>query len=283
MSAAEPDVRATDGFVLEAGAARLTVDAVAGGRISSLVVDGHELIVTEGFGHIRWGCYPMVPFAGRIRDGRFTFEGRDVQLPLNLPPHAIHGTVFERAWTVLGPDSLSIDLGPVWPFAGRAHQRFRLLADRLEVELSLDADEPMPGSIGWHPWFRRTLTGTAQHPSPASAPVDLHLDAERMYLRGPDGLPTGEMTAPGPRPWDDCFTGLRSAPRLTWPGVLALELRSSADHWVVYDEPVDAVCVEPQTAPPDFPHIAPSTVLPGTPLRATMEWRWWPIAPAPDR
>ena len=42
-----------------------------------------------GYGPIRWGAYPMAPWAGRIRDGRFTFRGRDVRLPLNLPPHAI--------------------------------------------------------------------------------------------------------------------------------------------------------------------------------------------------
>lgn len=275
--------RAPDGLVLEADGARLTVDAAAGGRITSLVVAGHELIVTEGYGPVRWGCYPMVPFAGRIRDGRFRFAGRDVALPLNLPPHAIHGTVFERPWTVVGPDTLSIDLGPAWPFAGRVHQRFGLHAGGLEVALTLEADVPMPGAIGWHPWFRRTLTGTVGHPLAASGPVDLHVDAEWMYVRGPDGLPTGELTPPGPRPWDDCFTGLRSAPRLTWPGVLALELRSSADHWVVYDESDDGVCVEPQTAPPDFPNIAPVMVLPGQPLRATMAWHWWSVSAEPER
>ena len=28
-------------------------------------------------------------------------------------------------------------------------------------------------------------------------------------------------------------------------------LASSADHWVVYDEPSHALCVEPQTGPPN--------------------------------
>ena len=85
-------------LVLASGPARLSVSPADGGRFSSLVVDGHELLVTEGYGPIRWGCYPMVPFAGRIREGRFTFRGRAVELPRNLPPHAIHGTVFERPW-----------------------------------------------------------------------------------------------------------------------------------------------------------------------------------------
>lgn len=264
-----------DTLVLEAGGARLTVRPGDGGRIGSLVVDGQEVIVTEGFGPIRWGSYPMVPFAGRIRDGRFSFAGREVRMPLNLPPHAIHGTVFERAWRVVRPDTLAIDLGPTWPFAGRVEQRFSLRPDGLAVALTLEADEPMPGAVGWHPWFRRVLEGTSARPRPASPPIELRFEADRMYVRGPDGLPTGELTEPGPRPWDDCFTGLRSTPMVRWPGTLALEIRSSCDHWVVYDESADGVCVEPQTAPPDFPNIAPATVRPGEPLTATMEWHWW--------
>jgi aldose 1-epimerase len=244
--------------------------------MTSLVVDGQELLVTEGDGPMRWGCYPMVPFAGRIRAGRFTFAGRAHQLPRNLPPHAIHGTGFDRPWAVVAPDTIAIDLGPAWPFAGRVHQRFALRAGGLAVELSLEADEPMPGALGWHPWFRRTLSGTAEDPRPPSPPVELAFEADRMYVRDPDGMPTGALRKPTPRPWDDCFTGVASPPRLTWPGALALEIRSSCDHWVVYDEPIEGICVEPQTAPPDFPTIAPTTVVPGAPLRATMDWRWWP-------
>ena len=264
-------------LILETADARLIVSVRDGGRIRSLVVDDHELIVTEGDGPMRWGSYPMVPWAGRIRDGRFRFGGRDVQLPINLPPNAIHGTAFVRPWTVVGPDTLAIDLGPDWPFAGRVHQRFGLRPGGLDVELALEADEPMPGSIGWHPWFRRVLTGTADRPRPPSSPVELRFEADRMYVRDADGLPTGALTPPGPHPWDDCFTGVHAAPRLTWPGVLALEIRSSADHWVVY-EPPEAVCVEPQTSPPDFTTIAPVTVEPGVPLRATMGWHWWSLA-----
>lgn len=261
-------------LVLEALDARLEVSPVDGGRISSLVVRGSELLVTEGAGPMLWGSYPMVPFAGRIRRGRFRFAGRDVQLGRNYPPDAIHGTVFEREWLVKDPATLSIDLGPGWPFSGHVVQYFALSDDRLDVSLTLTVDEEMPAALGWHPWFRRHLTGTSDRPSARSAPVEVHLDASSMYLRDADGLPTGELVPQPPGPWDDCFTGLRSPPRLTWPGRLSLELTSSCDDWVVYDEPTDAVCVEPQTAPPDFVNIAPTTTVPGEALTATMTWRW---------
>jgi aldose 1-epimerase len=58
----------------------LTVDPIAGGRIGSLVVDGTEILVTDVDGPFWWGCYPMAPFAGRIRGGRFRFRRRSYQL-----------------------------------------------------------------------------------------------------------------------------------------------------------------------------------------------------------
>jgi len=264
-------------LVLEASDARLQVSPQDGGRVSSLVVRGSELLVTEGATPMMWGSFPMVPFAGRIRRGRFPFGDRDVQLALNLPPDAIHGTVFERPWQVDDPTTLSIDLGSGWPFVGRVVQHFALTDDQFDVSLSLVADEPMPAALGWHPWFRRRLVRPGGRSTEPSAPVEINFNAAWMYARGADDIPTGELVEPPAGPWDDCFTALRSAPRLTWPGVLGLEVASSCDHLVVYDEPPDSVCVEPQTAPPDFVNMAPSTTIPGVPLVATMTWRWWAL------
>jgi len=268
-------------IVLGSATARLEISPAHGGRLASLVVHGSELLVTEGPGPMMWGCYPMVPFAGRIRDGAFAFDERSFSLPLTMPPHAIHGTAFERAWTVQdeqpAESRIAIDLGPDWPFAGRASQHFVLGKGGLKVSMTLEADEPMPVTMGWHPWFRRELTGTVAEPMPASAPAQLQFDATRMYERGPDGIPTGRLVAPSDGPWDDCFTGVRTPPRLVWPGRFALSLTSTCDHWVVYDEPADAICVEPQTGPPDSVNLAPRVVLPGVPLTASMTWHWWKL------
>jgi aldose 1-epimerase len=238
-------------------------------------VDGNELLLTDGAGPIWWGCYPMAPFAGRIRDGRLDFEGRRHQLERNLPPHAIHGTVLDRACDVVshGTDrlTLDVDLGAGWPFAGRVRHEIVLQPGGLEATLTLDAEEPMPAWLGWHPWFRRTIAGRA---------VELAVEPDAMYERGPDGLPTGALTAPASRPWDDAFVGMRGAPRLCWPGIVDLEIGSTADVWVIFDERDDAICVEPQTAPPDALNVAraqgvvPPMVVPGRPLTAMMTWRW---------
>lgn len=263
-----------DRLVLEHGDARVEINPSSGGRLSSIVVEGSELLAPAQGDPLFGGCYPSVPYPGRIRDGAFEFDGRHISLPRNLPPHAGHGTVHDRPWTRVDERTLSIDLEPVWPFAGRVIQRFDLEGAALRLSLTLEADEPMPGALGWHPWFLRRLTGSATRPAAASPPAVLRFDAARMFVRDAAGIPTGELVEPTAGPWDDCFTGLRSAPTLTWPGVLSLELTSSCDYWVVYDEPVETICVEPQSSPPDFVHLAPVIVVPGQPLTATMTLRW---------
>jgi aldose 1-epimerase len=263
-----------DVLTLRAGDATLTIDPVRGGRFSSLAIDGHELLVTEGYGPIEWGCYPMAPFAGRIRDGRFTFRGRTHQLETNLPPNAIHGTVFLRPWevTTSAADRVELvtELGPGWPFHGRVTESIALRADGLDASLALEADEPLPAWLGWHPWFKREVGG---------AVAELDFNAERMYARGQDGLPTGELVEPMPGPWDDAFVGVRTPIRLRWPGVLSLGLTATADVWVVYDERPYAICLEPQTAPPDaisLPKADVPVAEPSRPLSISMSWRWAP-------
>ena len=251
---------APDRLVLEAGDGRVEISPADGGRISSLTIRGRELLVTEGDGPIWWGAYPMAPYAGRVRNGEFRFRDRRWQLPANMPPHAIHGHVFDRPWTVDNPTTISIRLADPWPFAGSVVQRFDLAPTSLLVTMELHADEPMPASIGWHPWFRR--------------PVELDLEADSMFVRDAEGIPTGELVSPPPGPWDDCFTNLRSDPRLRWPGGPELTIGSSCAYWVVLTERPHAVCVEPQTAPPNGLNLDPTIVEPGQPLIATMEWRW---------
>ena len=272
------------GVVLRAGDVGLTVDPEQGGRVTSLRIGETEVLVTEGWGPIRWGCYPMAPFAGRIRDGRFTFRGREVQLPLNLPPDAIHGTVFERPWEVVSQAAdhlvLTIDLGPAWPFRGMVTQSIGLAPGGLDAILTLEADEAMPAVLGWHPWFRRYLDDRSGGAGTGSAEVELVVDAAAMFERGGDGLPTGALVSPGPRPWDDAFTGLRTSPVVRWPEALEIALSSTADVWVVYDEPVEGVCVEPQTGPPDAANLAaaagqePAAADRGQPIAVSMAWRW---------
>jgi aldose 1-epimerase len=271
-------------IVLWSDNAEAVLDPAAGGRVAALRAGGLDLLLTEGWGPLAWGCYPMVPWAGRLRDGILRWDGAEHRFPVDLlPPHAIHGTLLETAWTVVeaGSDvaTLAADLVAPWPFGGRAVQRLRLEPNRLNVELQVEAGErPMPAIVGWHPWFPRVLRDGAGEP--VGDPVVVDLAAGGMLVRGADGLPTGEVARPiPPGPWDDSFVELAGPPGVHWPGVLELRVESECPFWVVFNEREEGVCVEPQTGPPDGLNTGPHAVVqPGRPLTASMSITWRRLA-----
>jgi aldose 1-epimerase len=243
-----------EGVELREGPLRCIIEPTLGGRIASLQFDDTELLITGSASDhpMMWGCYPMVPWAGRVRQGRFRFGGEVFQLDLNMTPHSIHGVGYRSAWEQRHDGSLVLDLATGWPLGGWARQRFRLDRHRLQMQLELHAvDRPMPGMVGWHPWFVRPMAFTFQ--------------ARSQYLRDDDGIPTRTTSNPVAPPWDDCFTEVTANPVLHY-GTVDVVLSSTCDHWVVYDEPIHAVCIEPQSGPPNAFNLAPQVVEPGSPL-----------------
>lgn len=256
-----------DEITLAAGDAEVALAPGNGGRVRSLRIGGTELL-RQGE---RFGCFPMVPWCGRIRDGMFRDGGSVHQMPLNSPPHAIHGTARDGAWRVARADRaeavLTYDLVAPWPYAGRVTQLAALTADSLTLTMSVETYESsFPAQIGWHPWFNRTLDG---------ADARIGFSPAWQEERGDDHLPTGNRIDPKPGPWDDCF-GMPGGVdvTLTWPERLELKVTSREEWVVVYDEQREAVCVEPQTGPPDGLNTLPRLVTPIEPLEATMTWSW---------
>lgn len=252
----------------------VTIEPARGGRIGQIDVGPQPLLCDDpAAGAIGWGSYPMAPWAGRLRDGRFFFDGVTHQLALNHTDadgarHSIHGTVFDADWIVddVSADSITLhcplDAALGWPFAGTARQRISVTADGVTCRLSVDADaDPFPASIGWHPWFRK--------------PARLTFEPDGMYERSDIGLPRATLVPPVAGPWDDCFVNHRPVTlHYDDARVAALTVTSDCDHWVVYDQPAHATCVEPQSGPPDAPNVAPVLVRPGDPLTRTMTISW---------
>jgi aldose 1-epimerase len=241
-----------------------TVAPADGGRLARVAVDGVDLLVTRGSqpdtsSALAWGSYPMVPWAGRIRDGFFSFRGRRHELPLTLGPHAIHGVGFVSAWDVERADDRSAELRlPLprdarWPFGGTARQRVAVDDTGVRLELAVTADDvAFPASIGWHPWFRK--------------PDRLDFRPTAMFRRDRHHVTLDELVAIPPGPWDDCFVNEHPVD-VEIDGV-TLRLTSDCTTWVVFDEKPHATCIEPQTAPPDAFNIRPHPLEPGDSLAA---------------
>jgi aldose 1-epimerase len=251
---------------LDLGHVSAVIDAAHGGRLASLIVDGRQLISGDASDPdpLHWGSYAMVPWVGRIRRGRFSFEGVDHQLPINFGDHSIHGTGFAQPWAVTRAGSEAVELEMAigadgWPFTGFARQRYELEETSLTCWIEVHADVRMPAAVGWHPWFPK--------------PDSLDFAPATMYLRDDDYICTAETVAPPPPPWDDSFTDVPQPVRLQW-GDFTLSITSSCDHWVVYDMPDHATCVEPQSGPSNTLNLAPAIVEPGEPFVHWMRLAW---------
>lgn len=239
----------------------------AGGRLASLVIDGLEVLIAEGTKESRWGSFPMIPWCGRLPNGRLDFAGRTYDFPLNSPPHANHGRTHLQRWEPLDDTSLWTELVEPWPFGGHAVQRFELTDSHFRVTAEVHAgDRPMPAMAGWHPWFRRSLE--------RGDPAELSFEAESVYSVDEALVPTGELEAVPPPPWNACFVGLSHDPVITWPGALSLTISSDFDHWVIFTEPDHALCVEPQSGPPNEFHLSPRILQPGEALIGAMTLGW---------
>lgn len=253
---------------LRSGKLEVALAPEAGGRIAQMRYDGVDWLVSEeegGAAAIAWGCYPMVPWAGRIRRGRFQFDDMPYELPINFGEHAIHGVGFTRPWQVdrLEADTATLSLAlpeeAYWPFGGTATQTIQLSADRLELHLAVQAGRhPMPAVLGWHPWFRK--------------PEQLLFAPEAMYPQDGEGIATVPCVVPTPGPWDDCF--INHAEVTLVSAGQRLRLQANTDHWVVYDAAAHATCVEPQSGPPDAFTLLPSRLEPGETLELTFSLTW---------
>lgn len=254
-------------MALTASTATVRLDPGGGGRIASLEVDGVELLAPRRGGDwLLWGCYPMVPWAGRVRDGQFGFDGEEHQLELDLPPHAIHGVGYRAGWDATGPGALRLSMEGLWPFGGWAEQRVEVSDQSLVVTMSVQATQRMPVMAGWHPCFPRQLSQGGQ--------AELSFSAGHLWQRDDAGIPTGERVRVPPGPWDDCFSDVSGPPAVRWPGFGSIRLESNMTSWVVYDEAPDLVCVEPQSDAPDAFNRDPMILEPGESLDVWMKITW---------
>jgi len=282
---------------LRSGAVVAQIEPSEGGRILSLVIGDAERILSKARARTTgpptgWGCYVMVPWAGRLANGRIPTAGGEVRLEPNLGPSAIHGLGFDALWAILDQSETAVTMscelrGRGWPFGGEARQTLRLGPASLDLELEVGGyARTGPAGLGWHPWFARPRTGD----------LGVTVDAHEVLVLDADKVPTGEVrevtagedlrSGPslGDRRLDHVYVQATGPAVVRWPD---LELRIEYDqtlNTVVVHTPSEGVCVEPQTMWPNAPVLAargvPNTGLrtlePGERLRAGHRWTWLP-------
>ncbi len=241
----------------------------------------------------RSGIPVLFPFPNRIRDGHFSWQGRDYELPRNDPAqqNAIHGFACRVPWRVVdrgadgeaawvtGEFRCSLDdpaSGPLWPADHQIRLTIRLGRNvlRLEAVVSNPDTVPLPFGLGYHPYFRLPFVGSrAADDCTVEVPA-----AEFWELR--ENLPTGtrlgvdasrDLNRPrrvGELALDDVLTALPARParldglleRAAVHGAEGRPLRLFCGpefrDLVVFNPPHrQAFCVEPYTCTTDAVHL----------------------------
>jgi aldose 1-epimerase len=144
---------------------------------------------------LQTACFPAVPYANRVRDGAFSFQGRAIKLPPNMKGQLLpmHGDGWLSPWRIASAKKREAELvyehrQGAWPWVYEARQRFELEEQSLAVLLectNLSKDE-MPCGLGLHPYFS------------ATARTIFDAQVERVWVTDTDVLPVS-AEAPGGR------------------------------------------------------------------------------------
>ncbi len=201
--------------------------------------------------------FPLVPFSSRIRDGRFSFDGHAVALPLNFLPerHAIHGHGWQSPWEVVAAEEDTATIAYThspdsWPWPYRAEQTFTLGDGGMSVLMTVTnhSGGPMPAGLGPHPYFVRTPDARIS----ATTGEMWGSDAEVMptVLAAPtEGMDLNAGLVPSAVAMDNTFIGWNHRAEISWPewqARLIMEAPSPLDFLVVFTPPgEDYFCVEP--------------------------------------
>jgi aldose 1-epimerase len=191
-------------YEIRYGEASATVVQVGGGLRTYTVgdrpiLDGYDLdAMCDGA-----RCQSLVPWPNRVRDGKWSWRGQDMQLALTEPEqhNAIHGLVRWLPWSLVSRDAASLTVGctsypqPGYPWTIEVRNAWSLDADGVAVETTIvnRSDTTAPVACGFHPYL---TVGTAT--------IDdaiLTLPGSTRILTGDQQIPSGRESVAG-TPYD---------------------------------------------------------------------------------
>lgn len=170
------------------------------------------------------GCFPLVPYANRIRGGRFTCDGREVRLQPNMTgdPSPLHGQGWLAAWQVAAASDQAAELtyrhtAGEWPWDYLARQLFTLDPDGLSLTLTCrnESPSPMPCGLGFHPYYPCDADTVLDTPVASVWTVDDQvLPVENVPAAGRYDLRSRRICGAG---LDNGFDGWGGTATFTWP------------------------------------------------------------------
>jgi aldose 1-epimerase len=221
-----------------------------GARVESIYLDGNAVVTHSDDGvPTHGGVAVLMPFAGRVRNGRYIFEGTTYQLPVSRDGHALHGFAKDARWVVASKNAHAVTLRSRLKSSGypgildaRITYSIRPRSFSTECVVTNVAARNCPFVAGFHTNFharnwRIETTGL----------VHRYALADRYFPTGKTETFSFEEVSPGTR-LDDCFK-VAGTIRLKDESSTFLITRKGMPYLVVYNGTTrnSSVAIEPYT------------------------------------
>ncbi len=135
-----------------------------GGGLNSLTFDGRNLIEPYlDHGVNRYSGDILAPWPNRIRDGKYSYQGKNYQLEITEPArlNALHGLVNNGLWDLVSKNPTSAELSYVlqksdqFPSSIKFQIKYELSLEGLLIEISAKntGKNPAPYGVSIHPYL----------------------------------------------------------------------------------------------------------------------------------
>ena len=217
-------------------------------------VSGKDIILPGDLDRPTWGGMAiMIPFANRVRNGEYEFEGVRYSLPRNREGHAIHGLVLNEEWNVTSISENSVSLKhvlnhPGYPTELTSTVKYVLIEGGLDVEFVVKNTgfRNAPLVVGAHPYLIATNDWR------------INTQGEVFICETVNKIPTGKLIPfnlnnIGGRGFDDCFLVNSDVILESQYSVIRIT-RQGMPYVQIFTGVPNAVAIEPMSGAPDAYH-----------------------------
>lgn len=207
----------------------------------------------------------LFPFANRIKDGIYNFEGNDFQFHINETGNnnALHGLVFNKTFRVVNQKETenfaSITLEYVenkesigFPYTYAIQLEYIIKKDALDINVLVKntGTKVFPFTIGWHPYFISSdlFNSTLNFDSDKQIAFD-----DRCITTGVNTIENESVFEVKDKQLDDCFILNSNKTQFNTPNYKLLISASSKENFLQIYTPsrANTIAIEPTTGVSD--------------------------------
>lgn len=273
------------------------------------VIDAADGFAQGGKPPSHSGIPLLFPFPNRIKGGKYSWDGKDYELPESLvgqegQGNSIHGFCLDRPWRIIEQTESSAtgifrfstdapDRLPLWPGDGEIEVKYSLHNACLRADITVrnPGDRPLPWGFGTHAYFKLPLmAGSSADNCTVYAPVDKRWELDACLPNGtiidpPEDAQLNQAPRFGGLKLDDVYTNVESDDGIVTCRIVdedaSVQVIQRCDdsfrEVVAFTPPwTTAVCLEPYTCTTDAINLQQQGIDAGLRvLEPGGEWKGW--------